>query len=83
MDVNVFYSYSLNERMDLLRTGGEYISRIPFYGYIASLYIYEGSYVEIYYDRKIQGICHIELLEHTHQRLNKYAVFVDLYDLYH
>ncbi len=82
MNVNTFYSYSLDQRLALLNKSGEYISRIPFYGHMVSLYICSGAYMEVFYNRHSQSIAAIELLDPRDARLHQYAVPVNLSHLY-
>lgn len=82
MDITTFNSYTIDERMALLNKGGEYISRISFYGYIVNLYVYDRLYIEVYYNRHRRNIAEIEVLDPKEERLHQYAVHVNLSQLY-
>ena len=82
MNINAFYTHNLYERMALVRRLGEFISKIRYYGYYISLYILEGEYIEVYYNQHSKTIIAVEILDPLDEKLNRYAVFVNLADLF-
>ena len=78
----MFYSCTLDERIEIVNASGEYITRIKYFGYYINLYIVKGDFVEVYYNWHNNEIEDVELLDNNDERLNLYTVFVDLADLY-
>ena len=82
LDLNMFYSCTIGERLDMVGDSGEYINSIKHIGYYIHLYVVEGDFVEIYYNPQSNKIENVEMLDSTNERLNLFAVAVDLSDLY-
>lgn len=82
MNINTFYTYTREKRLRILRRQGEFVSRIPFFGYTVELFIFEGCYIEVYYNKHIQSLAEIEVLDPCDVKLHHYAVGVNLSDLY-
>jgi hypothetical protein len=82
MDPNLFYSRTIKGRLKLLKRCGEFISRIRYYGFNIELYTMDGSYVEVYYNRYTDKLDAVDMIDATEERLNRYAVGVNLGDLF-
>ena len=82
LDVNMFYSCTLDERISIINQNGEYITRIKHCGYFINLYLVKNAFVEVYYNLHNNEIEDVEILDSTEERINLYTSFVDLSDLY-
>jgi hypothetical protein len=82
LKVNIFYSHSVKDRLALVRTKGEFISRIKYYGFYIELFILAGNYVEVYRNWHNGEVEEVEILEDDLTRLHLFAVAVNLSDLY-
>ncbi len=82
LDLNMFYSCTVDERMAIVSEGGEYITRIKYGEYYIHLYLVEGDLVEVYYTIAANRREDVEVLDSNDVRLNLYMVSVDLSDLY-
>jgi hypothetical protein len=82
MNTNIFYSYNVKQRMKLLEKKGEYISRIKYYGFYINLYVLEGNFVEAYFNRYTNTLDQVEMMDPADDRLNLYAVCVNLSHLF-
>jgi hypothetical protein len=78
----MFYSCTLDERIEIVNENGEYITRIKYYGYYINLYLVKGDFVEVYYNWHNNEIEDVELLDPNEERLHLYTSYVDLSDLY-
>ena len=81
LDVNIFHSYTIEERMDIINLKGEFLTRIKSYGFWINLYVVGDIFVEVFYNAYSNTIEDIELLEPTDECLNMYAAYVDISDL--
>lgn len=81
LDLNMFYSCTLDERIEILNYSGEYITRIKYFGYFINLYIVEGDFVEVYYNWHSNDIEDIEILDPNAERIHLFTALVDLSDL--
>jgi hypothetical protein len=82
LKVNIFYSHSLKERQSIVKNQGEFISRIKYYGFFIDLYILDRTYIEVYYNWHNGEVEEVEVLEEDVERLNLFAVAVNLSDLF-
>ena len=82
MNVNVFYSRTVKGRLKLVQFKGEFISRIRWYGFYIELYVMDGDYVEVFYNRYTNKLEDVEILEPGNPRLGLFAVAVNLSDLF-
>ncbi|MCZ8284867.1 MAG: hypothetical protein O9353_05370 [Bacteroidia bacterium] len=82
MNTNIFYSYNVKQRMKLVEMKGEYISRIKYYGFYINLYVLEGHFVEAYFNRYTNTLDQVEMMDPADDRLNLYAVCVNLSHLF-
>ncbi|MBC7694974.1 MAG: hypothetical protein H7141_05940 [Burkholderiales bacterium] len=82
LDLNMFYSSTLDERIEIVNNSGEYITRIKYFGYFINLYIVDGDFVEVYYNCHSNDIEDVEFLDPSEERLHLFTAFVDLSDLY-
>lgn len=82
LDLNMFYSCTVDERMAIVSERGEYITRIKYFGYYIHLYLVEGDFVEVYYNIHSNLREDVEILDSNDERINLYTVSVDLSDLY-
>lgn len=82
LDLNMFYSCTVDERMAIVSESGEYITRIKYGEYYIHLYLVEGDLVEVYYTIDSNRREDVEVLDSNDARLNLFMVSVDLSDLY-
>jgi len=73
-----FLGLTLNERIQFLYESGVFVTAIRYYGYKVNLYMLRSFYVEVFFNHKKDIIEKIELLEHTHSRMNFYSDQVKL-----
>jgi hypothetical protein len=82
LDINMFYSCTVEERLEIISESGEYINSIKHFGYYIHLYVAQGDFIEIYYNIDTNEIEDVEILDPDNERLNWFAIAVDLSDLY-
>jgi len=82
LDINIFYSHNLHDRLAIVNAQGELITRIKYYGFYINLYIVNRSFVEVFYNAYTGKIEEVEILDATDERLYLYSTAVDLSDLY-
>jgi hypothetical protein len=82
LNVDHFYSCTLCERIDIINKSGEYITGIHCAGCYVSLYVVEGTFVEVYCDIHTLFIEDVETMDPDNERLHMYAQQVDLSDLF-
>jgi hypothetical protein len=78
MNTNLFYSRSLHERIELVNSEGEFISKIKYYGFLVNLYVVENELVEVFYNIHSNAIEEVELLDPAEPRLRLYVAGVDI-----
>ncbi len=81
MNINTFYCYTLDERVDIINRYGDYISKIKCYGFWIKLYLIDDVFIEVFYNINDNMIEDIEPLEPNDERVNLYASYVDISDL--
>lgn len=81
LNVNIFYSHNLDERMEIINQKGEFITRIKYYGFWIDLFLVDDVFAEVFYNIHTHLIEEVELIEHDEARLNIYAAGVDISDL--
>jgi hypothetical protein len=82
MNVNFFYSRNLDERLALVNSEGEFISKIKYYGFLVNLYVVENELVEVFYNIHSKTIEEVELLDPAEPRLKLYVAGVDISGLF-
>lgn len=82
LDLNMFYSCTLDERIEIVNRSGEYVTRIKYFGYFINLYVVEGDFVEVYYNGHNNDIEDVEILDPNEERLHLFTAYVDISDLY-
>lgn len=82
LDINMFYSCTVEERLEIVDETGEYINSIKHFGYYIHLYAAKGDFIEIYYNIDTNAIEDVEILDSTNERLSWFAIAVDISDLY-
>lgn len=78
MSRKVFLGLTLKERIQFLYEKGIFVTAIRYYGYKINLYMIRSFYVEVFYNHKKDMIEKVELLEHSHSRMNFYSDQVKL-----
>jgi hypothetical protein len=82
MEINTFYSHSIQERLHILNQSGEFIVKIKYYWFYLSLYIVDNQFIEVYCNINNGNIEAIEILDPKNERLHLYAIFTNLSDLF-
>lgn len=78
MTVVQFIDLPLREKIKLLYEEGRFIVSIRYYRYKVNLYLYNGYYVEAFYDPKADKIADITPMDKNHSRQKFYADQVKL-----
>ena len=73
MDFNTFFDLSLDEKIVALYKEGAFVVSIRYYGYKVNLYMFDGHYVEAFYNHKLDRIEKIEPLNPHHTRVKFYT----------
>lgn len=68
-----FNQLSFKEKIRELYEEGHFVVSIRYYGYKINLYLYQGQYIEVYYNHKLDLIERIELLEGNPSRMKFYS----------
>ncbi|HZX74216.1 MAG TPA: hypothetical protein VFE57_07345 [Cyclobacteriaceae bacterium] len=71
-DWSSFFTYSIPERIKVLYEEGTFVMAIRYYGYKVNLYLFENSYVEVFYNHKKDRIEKITPLDTRHSRMKFY-----------
>lgn len=82
MNTDTFFSRTIKQRVKLLKRNGEFISSISYYGFYIDLYIMSGHYFEAFYNRYTYRLDDVDIMDPKDDRLNRYAVGVNLADLF-
>lgn len=67
-----FLGLELKEQIQHLYRDGEFIVAIRYYGYKINLYLFQESYLEVFYNHKLDQIEAIKPLDFTHSRMKFY-----------
>ncbi len=68
-----FTAMTLQEKVNVLFTKGNFIVAIRYYGYKINLYLLNNFYVEVFYNHKRDMIERVELLPAFHSRMKFYS----------
>ena len=68
-----FLGKELNEQIKTLYEEGAFVMSIRYYGYKINLFLFQGLYVEVFYNHKLDCIEKIQLLDPKHSRMNFYT----------
>ncbi|MES2566883.1 MAG: hypothetical protein V4565_08450 [Bacteroidota bacterium] len=82
LNVNIFNSFSLDDRMDIVRRHGEFISKIKYFGFYINLYVVDQVFIEVYYNLHSSIVQYVEVLDPEEDRMNLFTMMVDLSDLF-
>lgn len=82
LNVTIFNSFTLDERMDIVRRHGEFIVKIKYFGFNINLYVVDQVFVEVYYNLHSSTVKYVEIMDSQEDRINLFTVKVDLYDLF-
>lgn len=82
LNVRIFKSLTLNDKLDIVRRHGEYMTKIEQLGYTINLYLVDDVFVEVYFDRYSSGAQFVEVLDVSEERMQLFAFKVNLSDLY-
>ena len=73
MDILAFCELPLNQKIQVLYREGSFVVSIRYYSYKVNLYLFDGHYVEAFYNHKLDKIEKIEPLDWSHSRVKFYA----------
>lgn len=82
MNQELFSRSDLHGRAAIVFCDGDYISSIKQYAFKISLFIVDNTYVEVFYNAHTNQLEDIAIMEPDEQRLQLYAIGVDITDLY-
>ena len=82
MNHQLFSKSDLHGRAAIVFCDGDYISSIKQYSFKISLFIVDDTYVEVFYNAHTNQLEDIAIMEPDEQRLQLYAIGVDITDLY-
>jgi hypothetical protein len=82
LNVTIFNSLALDERMIMVRRHGEFVSKIKYFGFYINLYVVDQVFVEVYYNLHSSVVQYVEVLDPAEERVNLFAGKVDLSDLF-
>ncbi|MES2565298.1 MAG: hypothetical protein V4565_00425 [Bacteroidota bacterium] len=82
LNVRIFNALTLNDRLDIIRRHGEYMTKIEQLGYTINLYLVDDVFVEVYFDGFSTGVQMVKVLDVSEERMNLFAYKVDLSDLF-
>jgi hypothetical protein len=68
-----FSGLPLHEKVKRLYFGGEFIVGIRYYKFKVNLYLYQGFYVEVFYNHKEDRIDKVEILDQDTSRIKFYT----------
>ncbi len=68
-----FFELPLEEQTKVLYMNGSFILSIRYYGYKVNLYLLENTYIEVFYNHKLDVIEKIQELDYQHTRMKFYA----------
>ena len=73
VDLDIFMALDLQKQIRSLYEEGSFIMSIRYYGYKINLFLYNGYYIEVFYNHKEDKIEKILPLDTRHSRMNFYA----------
>jgi hypothetical protein len=82
MNHQLFSKSDLHGRAAIVFCDGDYISSIKQYAFKISLFIVDDTYVEVFYNAYTNQLEDIAIMEPDEQRLQQYAIEVDITDLF-
>lgn len=82
MNHQLFSKSDLHARAAIVFCDGDYISSIKQYAFKISLFIVDDTYVEVFYNAHTNQLEDIAIMEPYEQRLQLYAIGVDITDLF-
>ncbi len=82
MNRQLFSKSDLHGRAAIVFCDGDYISSIKQYAFKISLFIVDDTYVEVFYNAHTNQLEDIAVMEPDEQRLQLYAIGVDITDLF-
>lgn len=82
LNVTIFNSFTLDERMDIIWRHGEFITKIKYFGFCINLYVVDQVFVEVYYNSHSSVVQYVEILDPQEDRINLFTLKVDLSDLF-
>ncbi len=82
MNHQLFSKSDLHGRAAIVFCDGDYISSIKQYAFKISLFIVGDTYVEVFYNAHTNQLEDIAIMEPDEQRLQLYAIGVDITDLF-
>ena len=82
MNHHLFSTSDLHGRAAIVFCDGDYISSIKQYAFKISLFIVDDTYVEVFYNAHTNQLEDIAIMEPDEQRLQLYAIGVDITDLF-
>ena len=82
MNHQLFIKSDLQGRAAIVFCDGDYISSIKEYAFKISLFIVDDTYVEVFYNAHTNKLVDIAIIELDEQRLQQYAIGVDITDLF-
>ncbi|MBI3519487.1 MAG: hypothetical protein HY062_09055 [Bacteroidetes bacterium] len=82
MNHQLFLNSDLHGRAAIVFCDGDYIASIKQYAFKISLFIVDDTYVEVFYNAHTNKLEDIAIMEPDEQRLQLYAVGVDITDVF-
>lgn len=82
MNHQLFSKSDLHGRAAIVFCDGDYISSIKEYAFKISLFIVDDTYVEVFYNAYTNKLEDIAIMEPDENRLQQYALGVDITDLF-
>jgi len=76
-----FMTLTLSEKIKTLYEEGSFVVAIRYYGYKINLYLLGDTYIEVFYNHKLDAIEKIEILEQGHTRMKFYYDQIKLPEL--
>ena len=73
-----FFEKPIHKQAKQLYLEGTFIVSIRYYGYKVNLYLYHGTYIEVFYNHKLDVIERIQRLDYGHSRMKFYADQISL-----
>lgn len=65
--------YSLQQQINVLYEHGTFVMGIRYYGYKVNLYLFRGTYIEVFINHKFGAVERIVLLDQKHSRMKFYS----------
>lgn len=82
MTESEFSKLKLPQRAEHVFLDGDYVETITYYGFNIHLYILDGKYIEVFYNRLSNEIEDIEILDPEERRLGLYTKSVSIEELF-